>query len=327
MHSSLYPFRFQPIVKEKIWGGTRIARLLGRDTGPMPRCGESWEVSGLVDDESVVTNGFLAENNLNELLEIYLTDLVGEENYEKYGLGFPLLIKYIDAQDNLSVQVHPDDELAQKEYGQNGKTEMWHVLDAEPGSGLYIGFKEKLTLEQIENAVNSGALAELLRFYPVSPGDTFMIPAGTVHAIGKGVLLAEIQQPSDITFRLFDWNRVDDEGRSRELHVEEALKAIRLEENLGEFKKAYEPKKNASISLVRSQYFNVGRLDLDQPWTKNLVTLDSFVIYMCIDGKADMRFDGGSETMNKGDVLLVPADMQEITLVPAPAASLLEIYC
>ena len=204
MHSSLYPFRFQPIVKEKIWGGTRITRLLGRDTSSMSRCGESWEVSGLVDDESVVTNGFLAENNLNELLEIYLTDLVGEENYEKYGLGFPLLIKYIDAQDNLSVQVHPDDELAQKEYGQNGKTEMWHVLDAEPGSGLYIGFKEKLTLEQIENAVNSGALAELLRFYPVSPGDTFMIPAGTVHAIGKGVLLAEIQQPSDITFRLFD---------------------------------------------------------------------------------------------------------------------------
>ena len=327
MHSSLYPFRFQPIVKEKIWGGTRITRLLGRDTSSMSRCGESWEVSGLVDDESVVTNGFLAENNLNELLEIYLTDLVGEENYEQYGLGFPLLIKYIDAQDNLSVQVHPDDELAQKEYGQNGKTEMWHVLDAEPGSGLYIGFKEKLTLEQIENAVNSGALAELLRFYPVSPGDTFMIPAGTVHAIGKGVLLAEIQQPSDITFRLFDWNRVDDEGRSRELHVEEALKSIRLEENLGEFKVAYEPKRNAPVSLVRSQYFNVGRLDLDQPWTKNLVTLDSFVIYMCIDGKAGMRFDGGSETMDKGDVLLVPADMQEITLVPAPTASLLEIYC
>ena len=154
-----------------------------------------------------------------------------------------------------------------------------------------------------------------------------MIPAGTVHAIGKGVLLAEIQQPSDITFRLFDWNRVDDEGRSRELHVEEALKSIRLEENLGEFKVAYEPKRNAPVSLVRSQYFNVGRLDLDQPWTKNLVTLDSFVIYMCIDGKAGMRFDGGSETMDKGDVLLVPADMQEITLVPAPSASLLEIYC
>ena len=175
--------------------------------------------------------------------------------------------------------------------------------------------------------MDSGALAELLRFYPVSPGDTFMIPAGTVHAIGKGVLLAEIQQPSDITFRLFDWNRVDDEGNSRELHVAEALKAIRLEENLGEFKMAYEAKQNAPVSLVRSQYFNVSRLDLDCPWTKNLVTLDSFVIYMCIEGKAEMRFDGGSEMMNKGDVLLVPADMQEIELVPAPSASLLEIYC
>ena len=327
MNSSLYPFRFQPIVKEKIWGGTRIARLLGRDTGSMPCCGESWEVSGLVDDESVVTNGFLAENNLNELLEIYLTDLVGEENYEKYGLGFPLLIKYIDAQDNLSVQVHPDDELAQKEYGQNGKTEMWHVLDAEPGSGLYIGFKEKLMLEQIENAVDSGTLAELLRFYPVSPGDTFMIPAGTVHAIGKGVLLAEIQQPSDITFRVFDWNRVDDEGNSRELHVQEALEAIDFDHQTDNFKVEYQPQLNKTVKLVRSQYFNTSLLEFDQPLSKSFVEIDSFVIYMCLDGQILLAYGDERERLETGEVVLIPAEMEEIQLLPARKSKVLEVYC
>ena len=237
--ATLYPLKFTPVLKEKIWGGNKIETILKHKISPLKNCGESWEISGIVDDESVVANGFLAENNLNELMEIYLTDLVGEKNYEKYGLGFPLLIKFIDAQDNLSVQVHPDDAFAQERYGQNGKTEMWHVIQADEGAGLYVGFNQKITAQQYLDAVEGGTLEEYLKFYPVKPGDTFMIPAGTVHAIGKGVLLAEIQQPSDITFRIYDWNRVDDQGNSRELHTEEAFDAIHSEKNLDPLLKSH----------------------------------------------------------------------------------------
>lgn len=323
----LYPLKFTPILKEKIWGGERLKTLLNHDIGTMKQCGESWEVSGIVGDESEVANGFLAENNLNELLEVYLTDLVGEKNYEQYGLGFPLLIKYIDAHDNLSVQVHPDDELAKKKYGQNGKTEMWHVIAAEPGAGLYVGFKSKITKEQYIDAVASGVLHDLLQFYPVAPGDTFMIPAGTVHAIGKGVLLAEIQQPSDVTFRIFDWNRVDDEGNSRELHTEEALEAIHFDENCADFKVHYEPQLNHTVSLVRSPYFNTSLLELDQPIGKSFTEIDSFVVYMCLEGRLHLFYGDGHEVVEKGDVVLVPACIDEVKLIPDGRVKLLESYC
>lgn len=327
MSTMLYPFKFKPILKEKIWGGKRLSTVLGHDIQAMEQCGESWEVSGIVGDESEVVNGFLAENNLNELLEVYLTDLVGEKNYEKYGLGFPLLIKFIDAQDNLSVQVHPDDEYAQKEFGQNGKTEMWHVIDAEEGAGLYVGFKQKITQKQYEAAVQDDTLPDLLQFYPVQAGDTFMIPAGTVHAIGKGVLLAEIQQPSDVTFRIYDWGRLDDEGNPRELHTAEALQAIHADENVGDFKIAYEPSLNHTVKLVRSQYFNTSLLEFDRPLSKSFVEVDSFVIYICTEGRMHLLYDGEQMEMCKGDVVLVPAEMDELQIVPAQRSKLLEVYC
>ena len=179
METSLYPLKFEPILKDKIWGGTRLKTLLYKEISDANCCGESWEVSGLVGDESMIINGFLAENNLNELLEIYMTELVGEKNYEQYGLGFPLLIKFIDAQDNLSVQVHPDDELAQRKYGQSGKTEMWHVIASEPGSGLYVGFNKTVSKAQFEEAIANGTVEDVVQFYTVQPGDTCMIPAGT----------------------------------------------------------------------------------------------------------------------------------------------------
>lgn len=325
MTTTLYPFVFDPILKEKIWGGNRLETVLRHKA--MNHCGESWEVSGLVGDESVVANGFLAENNLNELLEIYLTDLVGEKNYEKYGLGFPLLIKFIDANDNLSVQVHPDDELAQRKYGQSGKTEMWHVIAAEPGAGLYVGFNQKVTKEQYVQAVEDGTLAELLKFYPVQPGDTFMIPAGTVHAIGKGVLLAEIQQPSDVTFRIFDWNRVDDEGNPRELHTAEALEAIDFDLNLGTFKVDYKPELNKTIPLVHSEYFNTNLIEFDQVLTKSFAQIDSFVIYMCLEGFMHLEYGDEHIVFKTGDVVLIPAEMEEVTFVPGENARMLEVYC
>ena len=327
METSLYPLKFEPILKDKIWGGTRLKTMLYKEISPANCCGESWEVSGLVGDESMITNGFLAENNLNELLEIYMTELVGEKNYEKYGLGFPLLIKFIDAQDNLSVQVHPDDELAQRKYGQSGKTEMWHVIDSEPGSGLYVGFNKTVSKAQFEEAIANGTVEEVLQFYPVQPGDTFMIPAGTVHAIGKGVLLAEIQQPSDITFRVFDWNRVDAEGNSRELHVQEALEAIDFNHQTDNFKVEYQPQLNKTVRLVRSQYFNTSLLEFDQPLNKSFVEIDSFVIYMCLDGQILLAYGDERERLETGEVVLIPAEMEEVQLLPARKSKVLEVYC
>lgn len=327
METSLYPLKFEPILKDKIWGGTRLKTMLYKEISPANCCGESWEVSGLVGDESMITNGFLAENNLNELLEIYMTELVGEKNYEKYGLGFPLLIKFIDAQDNLSVQVHPNDELAQRKYGQSGKTEMWHVIASEPGSGLYVGFNKTVSKAQFEEAIANGTVKEVLQFYPVQPGDTFMIPAGTVHAIGKGVLLAEIQQPSDITFRVFDWNRVDAEGNSRELHVQEALEAIDFNHQTDNFKVEYQPQLNKTVRLVRSQYFNTSLLEFDQPLNKSFVEIDSFVIYMCLDGQILLAYGDERERLETGEVVLIPAEMEEVQLLPARKSKVLEVYC
>ncbi|MCR4966129.1 MAG: class I mannose-6-phosphate isomerase [Bacteroidales bacterium] len=327
MQTSLYPFLFEPIFKEKIWGGRRLETVLGKDLGDMVCCGESWELSGLIGDESVIANGFLAENNLNEVMEIYLTDIVGEKNYEKYGLGFPLLIKFIDAHDNLSVQVHPDDELASQKYGQNGKTEMWYVVDAEEGAGLYVGFKHHVTPQQYQKAVEDSTLSELMRFYPVKPGDTFMIPAGTIHAIGKGVLVAEIQQPSDVTFRIYDWDRLDDEGNPRELHTEEALEAIHFDENTADAQVHYTPKLNRTVELVRSPYFTTSLLLCDAPIKKSYGDLDSFVIYMCLDGDLDIVHGGGRTRLKTGDVTLVPAAIDMLTLEPARTSSLLEIHC
>lgn len=327
METSLYPLKFEPILKDKIWGGTRLRTMLYKEISDANCCGESWEVSGLVGDESMIINGFLAENNLNELLEIYMTELVGEKNYEKYGLGFPLLIKFIDAQDNLSVQVHPDDELAQRKYGQSGKTEMWHVIASEPGSGLYVGFNKTVSKAQFEEAIANGTVEDVLQFYPVQPGDTFMIPAGTVHAIGKGVLLAEIQQPSDITFRVFDWNRVDDEGNARELHVQEALEAIDFDHQTDNFKVEYQPQLNKTVRLVRSQYFNTSLLEFDQPLNKSFVEIDSFVIYMCLDGQILLAYGDERERLETGEVVLIPAEMEEVQLLPARKSKVLEVYC
>ncbi len=293
----------------------------------MEHCGESWEVSGLIGDESVIANGFLAENNLNELLEIYLTDLVGEKNYEKYGLGFPLLIKFIDAQDNLSVQVHPDDELAQQVYGQNGKTEMWYVIDAEEGCGLYIGFKEKITSQQYLQALADGTLADKMQFYPAKPGDTFMIPAGTIHAIGKGVLLAEIQQPSDITFRIYDWDRTDENGIPRELHTNEALQAIHFEENVGDFQVHYTPKLNMTVPLVNSAFFHTNLLVCDTVIEKRFAEIDSFIIYICLDGDLEMKYRDQAVMLATGDVVLIPAAIDSVELVAKRPSSLLETYC
>ncbi|MBP5663666.1 MAG: mannose-6-phosphate isomerase [Bacteroidales bacterium] len=352
----LYPLKFKPFFKEKIWGGDKIRKLLHRPVGNMDHCGESWEISAIEGNVSVVANGFFAEDNdLNELIEVYMGDLLGDKVYDQYGLGFPLLIKYIDATDDLSVQVHPDDQLAQERYGMNGKTEMWYVIAADKGAGLYVGFKDGVTREQYCDAVDAGTVDQLLKFHPVKPGDLFFIPAGTVHAIGKGVLLAEIQQPSDVTYRIFDWNRVDEQGNSRELHVDEAFDAIHFEgdkakaenktTNGGEGDDAssnvsensdnteipagkvnYEEKFNTTSKLLRSSFFNLNEIYFENPLKKTYTEIDSFIIYMCIEGHVHAFTDDEQFELRTGEVMLVPACTPELNLIPEGKSRLLEIY-
>ncbi|HNW68582.1 MAG TPA: class I mannose-6-phosphate isomerase [Bacteroidales bacterium] len=321
----LYPLKFTPILKDKIWGGNKIKNILHKNTNS-DRCGESWEISGLKDNVSVVNYGFLADNELDELIEVYMGDLVGEKNYDQFGTDFPLLIKFIDANDVLSVQVHPDDALAFRGHQSTGKTELWYVIEAEKGSGLYVGFKEGVTKETYLNAVANGSVEQLLNYYPVHAGDVFWIPAGTVHAIGKGVFLTEIQQSSDITYRIFDWNRKDAQGLSRELHTQEATDAIHFEEKIT-YKINYEHINNQTISLIRSQEFNINLLEFENPLEKIYAQLDSFVIYICLEGKVHLCYEEGEETMiEKGDVILIPAALSEMKLIPQHHAKLLEIY-
>ncbi len=340
----LYPLKFKPFFKDKIWGGNKIEKLLKRPVGNMENCGESWEISAIEDNVSVVANGFLSnENDLNELIEVYMGELVGDNVYDKFGLGFPLLIKYIDATDDLSVQVHPNDKLAQKRYGMNGKTEIWYVIDAEEGAGLYVGFKSGVTRQEYWDAVENGTIDMLLNFHTVKKGDLFFIPAGTVHAIGKGVLLAEIQQPSDVTYRIFDWNRTDENGIGRELHIDEAFDAIvfpddpLIEENqekdnnekdeaIPAGKVDYKENFDATSTLFRSKYFNINSIYFEKPLKKNYSEIDSFVIYMCIEGHVHGFTEDEQIEMSQGEVIMIPACTNEFNLIPTEKSRLLEIY-
>ena len=224
--STLYPLKFKTIYKDKIWGGHKINTYLHKNFGDLPNCGETWEISGVKSDVSVVEGGELAGQSLADLLEQYKDQLVGKKVYDHFGNIFPLLVKFIDANEDLSIQVHPDDKLGKERHNSFGKTEMWYVIEADPGSTLIAGFNKELTQQEYLDTFNSGHLTDVLNKEDVKAGDVFFLPAGRVHTIGKGLLIAEIQQTSDITYRIYDFDRVDDKGNKRELHVEEALAAI-----------------------------------------------------------------------------------------------------
>jgi len=321
----LYPLKFVPILKERIWGGKALSEKYCKTDDSQTKFGESWEISDLDEDISVVNNGFLAENDLRELIETYMGELVGDTVFDKNGLGFPLLIKIIDAQDDLSVQVHPDDMLAQQRYEQNGKTEIWYIIHAEENAGIYVGFNKPVEKQEYIDAVLNNEIASLLQFYPVKKGDLFFIPAGTVHALGKGVGIVEIQQPSDITYRIFDWNRVDASGLPRELHVAEALEAIHFNENV-DYKIEYEEQFNATSNLFRSEFFNINTIVFDKPLQKNYSTIDSFIAYICVEGEVHLFGDGFHEVLIAGETAMIPASIPEINLVPNIKSRLLEVY-
>ncbi len=322
----LYPLKFTPIYKDKIWGGEKIKSVLNKDFGDLPNCGESWELSGVEGNVSVVSNGYLAGNTLEELIEIYMGDLVGDSVYEKFGVEFPLLIKFIDANDDLSIQVHPNDEMSKERHNAYGKTEMWYVLQADKGAKLQSGFNQEVDQDKYLFKLEHDELTDILNFEEVAPGDVFFIPAGRIHAIGKGILLAEIQQTSDVTYRIFDYNRCDKEGNPRELHTELALDAIDYT-LFPEYKTTYQPKANESVELVNCKYFTTNVLEFNEIIEKDYSELDSFVIYICLEGRLCIENISGPEWIEKGETLLLPASIDFVALNPiSGSAKLLEVY-
>ena len=323
--NSLNPLKFQPIFKDKIWGGHKIKTVLNKDFGKLPNCGEVWVLSGVDENQTEISNGFLAGNELNELVEVYMGDLVGDKVFRKFGNEFPILIKFIDANDWLSIQVHPDDELAIKRHGSLGKTEMWYIMAADDDSELICGFSEQIDKDQYQSHLDNGTLKSIMNFEKVKAGDVFYMPAGRVHALGPGILLAEIQQTSDVTYRIYDWDRIDKAGMMRELHIEEALDAIDFEVQ-DDYRSHYDEKKNETVNLVESPYFTTNLIDLDQGIKKDYSELDSFVIFICVEGAFQLKSGEHTENVNQGEAILLPAMLKQAELHPLPAAKILEVY-
>lgn len=321
----LYPLKFKPILKQTIWGGDKLAY---KSVNPSVKdsIGESWEISGVQENVSVVTEGALEENTLEELIEVYMGDLVGDKIYEKFGVEFPLLIKYIDARDNLSIQVHPDDATAKERHNAYGKTEMWYLLDADRDAELVMGFRQDTTKEEYLKSLHDHTLPGLLNTEKVHKGDCFFIPAGTVHAICKGCFIAEIQQTSDITYRIYDYDRRDKNGNPRELHTELATDVINFSEQK-EHSIHYHQHENHTEELVSCKYFTTNYLKFDKEVEKDYIELDSFVIYMCLEGTFNVVYNV-DQTMKvkKGETVLIPACLKNIFLIPEKEAEILEIY-
>ena len=320
-------YLFHPILKEVLWGGAAICPFKGLPADPR-RIGESWEVSDVEGRRSVVLGGSESGTPLDELIRRHGADLVGRSVMERFGQRFPLLIKFIDARDDLSVQVHPDDELARQRHDSFGKTEMWYVVQATPGAALYSGFSRPIDADEFRRRVEEGTIMEVLRRYEVCPGDVFFLPAGRVHAIGAGCFVAEIQQTSDVTYRIYDYDRRDADGRPRELHIAQALDAIDYTYH-PDHRTRYTPRPDSAVELAHSPYFTTHLLDLTSlPMTRDFAQLDSFVIYICTEGVVTIRDDSRREcTLRRGQTVLLPATMRSVTLTPAPSgAKLLETY-
>jgi mannose-6-phosphate isomerase len=323
--STLYPLTFKPFYKAKIWGGQKINRLLGMNTGSLSNCGEAWLISGVDGNPSVVSNGYLSGNELNDLCEVYMGDLMGDKVHERFGNEFPILVKVIDANDWLSIQVHPDDALAQKRAQGSGKTEMWYTMQADEDARLICGFNRALGEELYLKHLKEGKITEVLNYESVAQGDVFYIPAGRVHALGPGLLIAEIQQTSDTTYRIYDWDRLDDKGMPRELHTDLALEAIDFTFH-PQYKIPYDKTANKSQNLVSSPYFTTNILKPLGPLQKSYNSLDSFVILMCVSGSCQIHGQAQKIDLNAGGLVLLPNASKQITIVPDKECVLLEVY-
>jgi mannose-6-phosphate isomerase len=323
--SQLYPLKFQPIYKEKIWGGNRLKTILNKEI-PNAKTGESWELSAVEGSISIVSNGFLAGNSLEEIIEIYMGDVVGERVFEEFGTVFPLLLKFIDANDVLSVQVHPDNELAMEKHNAFGKTELWYVVSNEEGAFVYAGFQKGVSKSDFKKLIEENAVKDTLRKEDAKEGDAFYIPAGLIHATGPGVLFAEIQQTSDVTYRVYDWNRKDDNGLLRELHVDNALEAIDFHK-VNSAKVDYNNQVGVVNSLNSNNYFTVNKLILEDLYIAEYNDFDSFIVYMCLNGNAKIEYSNGKiEDLTKGETVLIPSVLETIKLIPDDNVEILEVY-
>lgn len=322
MNNKLYPIKFTPILKDKIWGGQKLKTMLNKNSD-LPNIGESWEISDVQGNTSIVSNGSLKGQSLKQLLDTYTSDLIGLQNFRIFKDKFPLLIKFIDAKEDLSIQLHPNDELAAKRHNSFGKTEMWYVLQADEGSNLIVGFNQKITPKIYLEHLKNKTLTKILNFDKVKPGDTYFIEVGRVHAIGAGVMVAEIQQTSDITYRVYDWDRVDSDGNERELHNDLALDAIDfdMEDN---FRVSYKKTENQSNEMVSCPYFTTNYLKINKSIQKEN-HYDSFIIYMCVEGDAKVMANGFSESIKKGETILLPAAISSYE-ISSKNAILLEVY-
>lgn len=319
MATTLYPLTFDPILKERIWGGEKLKNYLNKPIAS-PITGESWEISTVKGDVSVVSDGFLKGKNLNEVIEAWPEKLLGKAVHARFGTEFPLLFKYLDAREDLSIQVHPNDELAKARHNSFGKTEMWYVMQADPGARIIVGFREKSSPKAYLDSLRDNSILELLDQKKAKKGDVFFLETGTVHAIGAGLVIAEIQQTSDITYRIYDFERTDAQDNKRELHVEQALDAINYD--LTDTERRYSKDANTSNAMVHCPYFHTDFLPLDGTASVSK-SGDSFTVYMCTEGDFTLTTSEGSYTYRTGDTVLVPAELTDFTL--SGQATLLEV--
>ena len=301
---------FEPLLKQTLWGGSKIIPFKHLDA-QLENVGESWEISGVSGNETIVANGQYKGMSLNQLVRELKGSLVGEENYQRFGDEFPLLIKFIDACQDLSIQVHPTDEIAHRQGKSRGKTEMWYTLESAPGAQLYNGLKQQITPEQYKEMVADDTITDALARYEVKEGDVFFIPAGRIHAIGAGCFVAEIQQTSDVTYRIYDFKRKDKNGNYRELHTQLASESIDYTV-LDNYRTVYEPVKNEGTQVVTCPYFTTAVYDLDEPMTLDYSELDSFVILIAVKGGGQLISEGEEMSFQMGDTVLLPATTKEV---------------
>lgn len=312
----LYPFLFYPNLHSVVWGGSQLCPYKGLEPSVGP-IGESWEVSAVPASTSIICNGAFAGMDLISAISEYPNEILGKSVNAKYEGKLPLLVKFIDAHHDLSIQVHPDDEMARREHGKMGKSEMWYIIRADEGSHLYAGFKQRITPEEYRQRVVDGTITDVLADHAVKPGDVFYLPAGRVHAICGGIMLAEVQQSSDVTYRIFDYNRPGLDGKPRELHTELAAKALdfHVERN---YRTEYVETVNRAIQIIDTPYFDVRVMEVSKPFHRNLLKYDSFVISMCIEGdtKVCIRSTGEEIILREGNSTLIPAAIADYDIEP-----------
>ncbi|PLX07259.1 MAG: mannose-6-phosphate isomerase [Marinilabiliales bacterium] len=315
----LYPLKFKPIYKSKVWGGDRIKKIKNDKNIP-EKCGESWEISGVQNDISVVSNGFLKGNTIEEVIDIYMSEIVGEKVFEKFGYEFPILVKIIEAKENLSVQVHPDDAIAEERHHARGKSEIWYILDSEKDAKLISGFNKDTSFNKMLKAIEEKKLENILNQPVTKPSEVYYMPAGRVHSLGHGNLILEIQETSDITYRIYDYGRTD-----RELHLNLAEEVIYYKKT-EDFKTDYERKPDKSNQIIKNKHFTINFLPVMNSLEKDYYKLDSFVVYYCINGELIIKYADDNTVIKAGETILLPASLKNVVLIPKIYTELIEVY-